>query len=256
MEQTTYKEFIENIINTRGQWNLLEDYEMHHIIPKCLGGESDYIDNTGNGRFKKFSKNKNCIYLTYKEHYIAHKLLALENPNNGHLVLAWNMMHINTRGDNHFISEEEYSFLRSKLSKNISKINSGRKLTPEQKEKIGNSVKGHKNGMYGKKHKKESVEKIIRTKEKNGTLRISKPGYWKGKKQPEDMVENRANKNKKKIKNITTGEVFNSRNEANLSVGLPYNSSRISICIKRNIPCRGNVFVYLKDLESNDNTKF
>ena len=37
----TYKEFIDNIIETRGQWNISkgEYFEVHHIIPRCLGGD-------------------------------------------------------------------------------------------------------------------------------------------------------------------------------------------------------------------------
>jgi len=36
-----YYEFIQNIINTRGQWVIPEDgyYESHHILPICMGGE-------------------------------------------------------------------------------------------------------------------------------------------------------------------------------------------------------------------------
>lgn len=43
----TYKEFIDNIINTRGQWNIPEGeyYEVHHIIPKCLGGLPQYYSH-------------------------------------------------------------------------------------------------------------------------------------------------------------------------------------------------------------------
>lgn len=37
----TYDEFIQNIIDTRGQWGIpeYEYHEAHHIIPKCLEGE-------------------------------------------------------------------------------------------------------------------------------------------------------------------------------------------------------------------------
>ena len=40
-----YKEFIENIIATRGQWNIPqgEYFEAHHIVPKCLGGNGNAI---------------------------------------------------------------------------------------------------------------------------------------------------------------------------------------------------------------------
>ena len=84
----SYKEFIENIINTRGQWNIPKDeyYEVHHIIPRCLGGEGVIRKR------RKSCEHPNLIYLYPEEHFIAHKLLALENPNNLKLVCAWSMM--------------------------------------------------------------------------------------------------------------------------------------------------------------------
>ena len=38
----TYKEFIEDILNNRGRFNIPngEYKERHHIIPKCLGGNN------------------------------------------------------------------------------------------------------------------------------------------------------------------------------------------------------------------------
>ena len=64
----TYKEFIDNILSTRGNRGITDDeyYEVHHIVPKCMGG----TDNLNNK-----------IRLYAKEHYEAHRLLALENPN-------------------------------------------------------------------------------------------------------------------------------------------------------------------------------
>ena len=39
----TYDEFINNIIETRGQWGipLNEYFEAHHIIPRCMGGDGE-----------------------------------------------------------------------------------------------------------------------------------------------------------------------------------------------------------------------
>lgn len=73
MEQT-YNEFIQEILDTRGRFGITEGYkERHHIIPRCIGG----------------SNNKdNLIDLYAKEHFIAHMLLAKENPTNEHLVYA------------------------------------------------------------------------------------------------------------------------------------------------------------------------
>lgn len=42
-------------------------YEHHHILPKCMGGSDD---------------PSNMVWLTPREHYIAHLLLWKSNPNN------------------------------------------------------------------------------------------------------------------------------------------------------------------------------
>lgn len=42
----TYKEFIANIIESRGQWSetVRQSYcERHHIVPKCLGGQPNKV---------------------------------------------------------------------------------------------------------------------------------------------------------------------------------------------------------------------
>ena len=72
----TYKEFIENILSTRGNYGIsnTEYYEIHHIVPRCMGGSDD-------------ASNKVRLYA--KEHYEAHRLLALENPDNEKLTYAW-----------------------------------------------------------------------------------------------------------------------------------------------------------------------
>lgn len=66
-----YKEFIQNIIDTRGQWSeevrlSNRGYARHHIIPKCLGGEPKILN---------WDKHPNIIWLYPAEHFIAHKLI-------------------------------------------------------------------------------------------------------------------------------------------------------------------------------------
>lgn len=64
----TYENFINNILNTRGRFACGNIYhERHHILPKSLGGTDE---------------ENNLIDLFAREHFIAHKLLALENPKN------------------------------------------------------------------------------------------------------------------------------------------------------------------------------
>ena len=75
MEQIniTYDEFIENILNSRGRFNLDNTIytERHHIIPRCKNGNND---------------DSNLIDLLPDEHFIAHYLLAKENPHDKSLV--------------------------------------------------------------------------------------------------------------------------------------------------------------------------
>ena len=70
LNTTRYYQYLNNIIDNRGQWNIPEDEykEGHHIILRCFGG-------TGNTH----SKDPNIIWLYPSEHYIAHKILAEDN---------------------------------------------------------------------------------------------------------------------------------------------------------------------------------
>ena len=106
----TYDEFINNIIETRGQWGipLNEYFEAHHIIPRCMGGDGECF------RKGKRTNDKNIIWLYPKEHFIAHKLLCEENPDNKSLLNAWMMMAF-PKGKckrDFEISPEEYESLR------------------------------------------------------------------------------------------------------------------------------------------------
>lgn len=153
-ENLTYQEFINNILQTRGRFNCGDEYhERHHIVPKCLGGTNE---------------ENNLIDLFGREHYIAHKLLAKENPKIKELQFAFWMMSRYTviqgveryvptpeeyemakiafsesmRGENnpmrkHIFTEDE----RAELSKRAIRIFSGRKKTEETKRKISESNK-------------------------------------------------------------------------------------------------------------------
>lgn len=124
--ETTYQDFIQNILNTRGRFNCGDKYyETHHIVPKCMGGTND---------------ENNLIDLFAKEHFIAHKLLSIEYPDNNSLVLAWTCMAFpkNAAQQRCEISPEEYEEAKEALSK----IMSGRVVSDETKRKISESRKG------------------------------------------------------------------------------------------------------------------
>lgn len=62
-----YEKIYNNLISSRNNRSLKLDeyYEKHHIVPKCLGGSDD---------------KSNLIFLTYREHFLAHLLLTKIYP--------------------------------------------------------------------------------------------------------------------------------------------------------------------------------
>lgn len=140
----TYKQFIDNILQTRGRFNCGEKYhERHHILPKCIGGTDD---------------EENLIDLFAREHYIAHKLLALENPHNEKLNCAfWCMSHLSDKNQERYVvTPEEYEQARiifSSLRKNS-------KVSEETRRKMSKAHSGENNSFFGKKHSDEARKKI------------------------------------------------------------------------------------------------
>lgn len=137
MENLTYDEFINNILETRGRFACGDEYhERHHILPRCMGGTND-VDN--------------LIDLFAKEHFIAHKLLAEENPDNNKLTYAWSMMAFVKRDDipRYALTPEEYEEIKIALSKAIS---------GENNPMFGRV--GPENPFYGKSHSNETIEVI------------------------------------------------------------------------------------------------
>ena len=127
----TYNEFIQNIINTRGQWNISDNeyFEVHHVIPKCMGG--------GPKRIPKNKKHENLIWLTAQEHYEAHKLLAKENPDNWYLQHAWWNFCTRKASPNTpkiFIAADDYAEAKIKHSQAQKELMSGDKNPMKNKE--------------------------------------------------------------------------------------------------------------------------
>lgn len=129
----TYEEFINNILETRGRFECGEEYhERHHIVPKCMGGSND---------------EENLIDLFAREHFEAHRLLAIENPENSKLTYAWWCMcsfpgYSKNREE---VTAEEYEEARIVFLKNFSGEKStwyGRHHTEEAKQKIREAKKG------------------------------------------------------------------------------------------------------------------
>ena len=102
-----YNDFICEIITNFGQHRKTSPnpdgiiYERHHIKPRCVGGTDDIF---------------NLVDLTPREHYIAHKLLAEEYPNEEKLICAWHFMSI-IKQNNYQATPEEYEASRLAIIK-------------------------------------------------------------------------------------------------------------------------------------------
>jgi hypothetical protein len=153
-----YEEFINNIIATRGRFSCGEEYhERHHIVPRCLGGTND---------------EENLIDLFAKEHFIAHKLLAQENPENNSLVYAWSCMAF-VKSDNqerYELTAEEYEevknvFGNAQRERMLGHIESEetrlkKSLNATQWWADLSKREEHRQKLQGRKHSEESIQKM------------------------------------------------------------------------------------------------
>lgn len=100
-----YQKIYDDLIG-RAKCRALEGYtEIHHIIPRCMGGTDDL---------------ENLVSLTPEEHYVAHQLLVKIHPNNDSLIYAACMM-VPNRPNNKL-----YGWLRRRLSKTRSEQQTGK----------------------------------------------------------------------------------------------------------------------------------
>jgi len=180
MEGLTYNNFIANILNTRGRFACGNEYhERYHIIPKCMDGTDE--------------KN-NLIDLYAREHFVAHKLLALENPKNEKLVGAWHAMAF-LKNDSHQryeLTPEEFEEARKAHSLAMSGENNpnygltgenhylyGKKHTDETLQKMSELKYGENNPFYGKQHSNDSRKKMSDAQKKRFENPENHPMYGK-----------------------------------------------------------------------------
>lgn len=124
-----YKKIYEQIINARKLTPIRDDEygEVHHIIPKSLGG-SDDIDN--------------LIKLSAREHFICHALLAeIYQPNSYEwykMNHAFMMMKMSSINHNRYFNSRLYELKRKDFSRTMSNAQSGTKNSQFGKKWITN----------------------------------------------------------------------------------------------------------------------
>lgn len=223
--QETYKQFIDNILSSRGRFACGDEYhERHHVVPKCMGGTND---------------KDNLIDLYAKEHFIAHKLLALENPNNDKLTYAWSCMAFikNSDQQRYELTPDEYEEAKKALAKAMSKQTKERLQDKTNHPMYGTHRYGEDNPFYGKRHTEESKKKM-----RESTVGVyageSNPMYGKHhtKETRDKMSQNHADFSHEKhprsvaVYCIELNEIFWGANGAQNKYGISY--STISACCK------------------------
>lgn len=93
-----YKKIYERLCERGQQHRILEISELHHIIPKCIGG-SDELEN--------------LTRLTPEEHFLAHLLLVKMYPTEHKLIYAANMMCV-TNSHHGRSNNKRYGWLKRK----------------------------------------------------------------------------------------------------------------------------------------------
>ena len=150
-----YHKIYEDLI-IRGQQRVLKDcyIEVHHIIPKCLGGSND---------------KSNLVKLTPEEHYVAHQLLVKLHPYHPGLICATFLMaSAKHKGRT---PNKLYGWLRKKAAElnSIRKTGQispfkGKTHTAEAKAKNSASKMGCKGPNLGKPMSEEAKEKLSASK--------------------------------------------------------------------------------------------
>lgn len=144
-----YVSLIEEIQSLGRGLSKEKGFNIHHIIPKALGGKDE---------------ESNLIKLTTYEHLRAHILLALATKS-PEMFFASRMM-LNMSNEATLSDLEKISIGELIEASNL--INESKRVLSEYQSKLlqGNSrAKGHKLSQ-------ESIQKILNTKEKNGTLKV------------------------------------------------------------------------------------
>lgn len=177
-----YKDLIENAKN-RKKHSEDEYYEIHHIIPKCMGG-SNHRDN--------------LVKLTAREHFVAHALLVKCYPNHFGVANAMFWMKADRLGKRYFNSH-----LYELLKKKTNHLRSG---------------KNHH--MYGNTHSDKARKKISDAKkgtvsvvDKDGNgfcVSVTDPRFLSGEFQHHSKGRKLTQEHRKKLKGLQSG--FNNPN--------------------------------------------
>lgn len=204
--QNKYYKWYTNIIKVASQRTTKLEYsELHHIIPKSIGGS----DN-----------NSNLVNLSAREHFICHFLLTkITTGQNYHkMIYACQGMRRARKYQDRYINSRLYEIVKKEAAKIQSERFLGKKLSEEHKANISNGLKGRVDSQ-------ETIEK--RRLANTGLARTNEQKLRMSQKQkelaqlitPEQKIE-RATKAGPKISEKLTGLSKSEEHKSNLSKSL------------------------------------
>lgn len=175
---------------TRKRLRDLDAKEIHHIVPKSLGGDDS---------------PENLVELTPREHFIAHRLLTKITVGKDKTKMVFALWRMSNEGM--VKNSRLYETIREEFVKTLSEYRTGKKFSKhsdEAREKAKLRSIGDKNNMYGKNHSAETKMKISESKKGKG---VGKDNPFYGKTHSKETIENIAKKSSEKQKGIPKPKV-------------------------------------------------
>ncbi len=147
--QNKYKTWHDNIISKAKNRTLIGYKEVHHILPKSLGGNND---------------KSNLVELTAREHFLVHLLLCKFTVGQAKMKMSYAFHAMCS-----FKNARRYNKVNSRL---VEKIRSNFKFTKEHRQKISKAQIGNKRAVgnknnLGRKFSKETRLKMSKSKKGN-----------------------------------------------------------------------------------------
>lgn len=167
-----YDTIIDKALKSNRKKNTMEYFEVHHILPKCMGGEN---------------KKYNLVLLTAKEHYVCHHLLTKIYPQSDAIQIAFSgMCYKYCKEDKRFYNVTSIVYQNAK--KKHSDIMRKRIVTPETRLKMSESGKvknfsdQHRENMSKtqSKREKQPAQGLVHTEESLKLMSLKQSGENNG----------------------------------------------------------------------------
>jgi hypothetical protein len=146
-----------DLLIDRAKARVLSGYvEVHHVIPRCIGGSDD---------------NANLVQLTAEEHYVAHQLLCKIYPKEKKLAYAMQAM----AGGNAFQNERANNKLFGWVRRRYAEAQKGRVKSAKERANIAEAGRNRKQRVFSEQARLNMAEarrKTWQERKENGTDKV------------------------------------------------------------------------------------